>query len=65
LAVRAGWIGNPAQLNIEHLQKSIDRYPVVSGDSFQDAGERSRFDRIMVGNDFVVLAVAQGCHADV
>jgi ribonuclease BN (tRNA processing enzyme) len=51
-------------LQAEHLQQFFHRKPVMSGDSLEDAGEGSGFDRLMRGNDFVVLAAALCGHAN-
>ena len=37
---------------------------MVCGGALEDAGQRAGFDRIVPGNDFVVLAVAPGGYAD-
>ena len=38
---------------------------VVGGDTFEDAGKRARLDRVMHGNNLVMLASGLGCHTDV
>ena len=57
--------GAKPRLWIEHLQKIIDTHPMVRGDSLEDAGERARLDWIVIGDDFVVLAIALGGHPNV
>jgi hypothetical protein len=46
------------RLQLKHPQELFDSHLVVCGDVLQDAGECACFDRMMIGNDFVVLAVA-------
>ncbi len=38
---------------------------MVRGDAFENARKRTGLDRLVVGNDLVMLAVAWGCHSHV
>jgi hypothetical protein len=38
---------------------------MVRGDAFENARKRTGLDRLVVGNDFVMLAIAWGCHSHV
>ena len=44
-------------LNVEFFQQFFDAQTVVGGNAFEDAGEGSGFDRMMMGNYLVVFPV--------
>ena len=49
----------------ELRDKSLDREAVVNGDALEDASERADPNRLMIGDDFVMLAALLGRHANV
>ena len=52
-------------LNVEFFQQFFDAQTVVGGNAFEDAGEGSGFERMMMGNYLVVFPVLLGCNTDV
>lgn len=51
-------------LKFEFFQQFFDPQTVVGGDAFEDAGEGSGFDRMMIGNYLVVFTILLGCYTD-
>jgi hypothetical protein len=60
IVVKAGF----RRLLIEHLQEIVQSQPVVNGNSLKDARKCAGLYWTVKGNDFVVLAVPKGGHAD-
>ena len=50
--------------NVEFFQQFFDAQTVMGCNAFEDAGEGSSFNRMVMGNDLVVFPVLLGCNAD-
>ena len=51
-------------LKFEFFQQFFDPQTVVGGDAFEDAGEGSGFDRMMIRNYLVAFTILLGCYTD-